>query len=399
MLSDRMVGFDYAPRTRVVFGPGIVDRLGTLAVGLGGNRALLVTDKGLAEAGHEQHGLDALQSAGLEVTVFDDVHSNPTTDDVERCAAAAREADVNLIVGLGGGSSMDCAKGCNFLVSCGGRLEDYWGIGKATGPMLPMIAVPTTAGTGSEAQSFALIADSRTHMKMACGDRRAAFAIALLDPVLTLTQPRFVKAVTGVDALSHAIETYVTRKRNPISQVFSRAAWQQIGAHFPTVCREPDDLDVRRPMQLDIQARAAMQLGAHWAGAAIENSMLGAAHSLANPLSAHFDLTHGVAIGVMLPHVIRFNAPAAGGLYGELAADVGLCEPDDPQAAEQLATFVRDLTELAELPGTLAACGVDASLIPTMATEAAKQWTAQFNPRPVDAASLEELYRCALNDG
>ncbi|MGE4002747.1 MAG: iron-containing alcohol dehydrogenase, partial [Planctomycetaceae bacterium] len=208
-----------------------------------------------------------------------------------------------------------------------------------------------------------------------------------------------VKAVTGVDALSHAIETYVTRKRNPISQVFSRAAWQQIGAHFPTVCREPDDLDVRRPMQLDIQARAAMQLGAHWAGAAIENSMLGAAHSLANPLSAHFDLTHGVAIGVMLPHVIRFNAPAAGGLYGELAADVGLCEPDDPQAAEQLATFVRDLTELAELPGTLAACGVDASLIPTMATEAAKQWTAQFNPRPVDAASLEELYRCALNDG
>ncbi|MGE4003837.1 MAG: iron-containing alcohol dehydrogenase, partial [Planctomycetaceae bacterium] len=266
LLSDRMVGFDYAPRTRVVFGPGIVDRLGTLAVGLGGNRALLVTDKGLAEAGHEQHGLDALQSAGLEVTVFDDVHSNPTTDDVERCAAAAREADVNLIVGLGGGSSMDCAKGCNFLVSCGGRLEDYWGIGKATGPMLPMIAVPTTAGTGSEAQSFALIADSRTHMKMACGDRRAAFAIALLDPVLTLTQPRFVKAVTGVDALSHAIETYVTRKRNPISQVFSRAAWQQIGAHFHTVCREPDDLDVRRPMQLDIQARAAMQLGAHWAG-------------------------------------------------------------------------------------------------------------------------------------
>lgn len=399
LLSDRLVGFDYAPRTRVVFGPGVIDRLGALAAGLGGERILLVTDKGLREAGHEQHGLDALESAGLEVTVFDDVHPNPTTDDVDRCVAVAREANVNLIVGLGGGSSMDCAKGCNFILSCGGRMQDYWGIGKATGPMLPMIGVPTTAGTGSEAQSFALIADAKTHMKMACGDRRAAFAVALLDPVLTLSQPAFVKAATGIDAVSHAIETHVTLRRNPISQLFSRAAWQQIGASFPTVCREPNDLAARRQMQLDIQARAAMQLGAHWAGAAIETSMLGAAHSLANPLSAHFDLTHGVAIGIMLPHVIRYNAAAVNGLYGELAADVGLCESDDPQAGEFLAAFVRELTELAELPTTLAACDVDESLIPTMAVEAAKQWTAQFNPRAVDAGSLEELYRCAFHDG
>lgn len=397
-VSDPMVGFDYSPRTRVVFGPGVVDRLGTLAAELGGERVLLVTDKGLAEAGHEQHGLEALQSAGLDVTVFDEVHSNPTTDDVDRCVRVAREANVNLIVGLGGGSSMDCAKGCNFILSCGGRMQDYWGVGKATGPLLPMIAVPTTAGTGSEAQSFALIADAKTHMKMACGDPRAACAVALLDPVLTLTQPAFVKAVAGIDALSHAIETYVTTKRNPVSQMFSRAAWQQIGRSFPAVCREPDDLETRQSMKLEIHARAAMQLGAFWAGAAIENSMLGAAHSLANPLTAHFDVTHGVAIGVMLPHVIRFNAAMANGLYGDLASDVDLCESDDPEAGARLARFVRELTDLAGLPCCLNECDVDERLIPTLAVEAAKQWTAQFNPRPVDAAALEELYRCAWNE-
>jgi alcohol dehydrogenase len=283
---------------------------------------------------------------------------------------------------------MDCAKGCNFLLGGGGRMEDYWGVGKASGPMLPMIAVPTTAGTGSEAQSFAVIANPKTHMKMACGDRRAACAIALLDPQLTLTQPSLVTAVTGIDALSHALETYVTQRRNPLSQVFGREAWRLLSSAFPRVCQEPANIDMR----------AAMQLGAHWAGAAIENSMLGATHALANPLSAHFDLTHGVAIGVMLPHVIRFNAEQCGRLYGDLAADVGLCEADDPHAGQRLAAFVRELTALAKLPTTLAACDVDKSRLPRLAQEADQQWTARFNPRPVDAAAFEELYRCAWDD-
>ncbi len=387
--SDHLVGFDFSPRTRVVYGPGVVDQLGPLAAEMGVRRVLLVTDKGLAKAGHEKHGLEALEAAGLDVTVFDNVHPNPTTKDVDCCVAVAREAQVDLIVGLGGGSSMDCAKGCNFLLSCGGKMEDYWGVGKATKPMLPMIGVPTTAGTGSEAQSFALIAQAETHMKMACGDPKAAFAVALLDPELTLTQPALVTSVTGIDAISHALETYVTRKRTPLSQVFSRQAWRLLAENFPLVCREPHN----------IEARGAMQLGAHWAGAAIENSMLGATHALANPLSARFDLTHGVAIGVMLPHVIRFNAEEVGGLYGELAADAGLCEADDPGAADRLAALVRELTESAGLPTTLAACNVGPSMIPVMAADAAQQWTAQFNPRPVDAARLEELYRCAWNDG
>ncbi|HUG93757.1 MAG TPA: iron-containing alcohol dehydrogenase [Planctomycetaceae bacterium] len=382
-----LTAFDYAPRTRVVFGPGTVDRLGELARELGGQRVLLVTDKGLARAGHEQHGVEALRSAGLDVTVFDEVQPNPTTDDVERGLAVAREARIDLIVGLGGGSSMDCAKGVNFLLTNGGRMHDYWGVGKAKQPMLPMIAVPTTAGTGSEAQSFALIADAATHMKMACGDKKAACKLAVLDPDLTATMPRAVAAATGIDAISHALETYVTKPRNTISQLFSRQAWRLLSSGFRSSLDDPQDGE----------ARGRMLLGAHLAGAAIENSMLGATHALANPLSAHFDLTHGVAIGVMLPHVIRYNAVAVEPLYGSLAEDAGLCEAGDPSSAEHLAGYVRELAALSGLPTTLGECGVDSDRIGTMADEAARQWTANFNPRAVDAESLASLYRQAMD--
>ncbi len=314
--NGHLPAFDYQPRTRVVFGPGKISELGTLAAELGAQRVLLVTDQGLETAGHPQKGIAALESAGLTVALFDDVQPNPTTDDVDRGLAIAQAARIDLIVGLGGGSSMDCAKGINFLLTNGGRIEDYWGANKARMPMLPMIAVPTTSGTGSEAQSYALIAHPESHMKMACGDPKAACRIALLDPALTVSMPASVTAATGIDALSHAVESYVSTRRNPVSQLFSRQAWQLLTRGFPTVVAKADHLD----------ARARMLLGAHLAGAAIENSMLGAAHALANPLSAHFNVIHGVAIAVMLPHVIRYNAESAAKLYGDLAVDAGLCD-------------------------------------------------------------------------
>lgn len=387
--SDLPVSFDFQPRTRVVFGPGSVEQLGTLASEIGGRRVLLVTDKGVEEAGHGQHGVDALEAAGLDVIVFDDVRSNPTTEDVERGLDAAKQAGIDLIVGLGGGSSMDCAKGINFLLTNGGRMQDYWGIGKATKPMLPMIAVPTTAGTGSEAQSFALIADAKTHMKMACGDKKAACRVAILDPNLTVSMPRVVTATTGIDAISHALETYVTIPRNTMSQLFSRRAWQLLLQGFPRVLADPED----------VEARGCMLLGAHLAGAAIENSMLGATHALANPLSAHCEMTHGIAIGLMLPHVIRYNAEVVGRLYGVLAADAGLCQSDDPEAPYLLANLVESLVADAGCPTSLTDCDVKCDLIPTMAEEAADQWTGRFNPRPVTAVTLENLYRCAETAG
>lgn len=385
---DPLTSFDFDPRTRVIFGNGCVQRLGELTREYGGRRVLLVTDRGIEAAGHAQRCVDSLRSAGIEPIVFDEVVQNPTTDDVDRGLVIAQQAQIDFLVAVGGGSAMDCAKGINFLYTNGGRMQDYWGTGKATKPMLPLIAVPTTAGTGSEAQSYALIADAQTHMKMACGDKKAACKVALLDPELTVSMPPRVTAATGIDAISHALESYVCTRRNPISRLFSRRAWRLLAHGFPQVLREPHRLT----------GREAMLLGAHLAGAAIENSMLGATHALANPLTAHFDITHGLAIGIMLPHVIRYNSEVVGRHYGRLAADAGLTAADDPCAGDRLADWVHDMVARAGCPTDLASCGVAADIIPTLAQEAARQWTGNFNPRPVDASALEELYRCALHD-
>ena len=204
MLSS-LAGFETNFRTRLIFGNNSVDRLGEFAKEIGGERILLVTDSGLMEAGHVERAQNSLRKSGCEVVIFDGVRENPTTLDVDNCLQIAKESAIDLIIGFGGGSSLDTAKGCNFLLTNGGKMQDYWGVGKATKEMLPLIAVPTTSGTGSECQSFALIADEITHQKMACGDPKAAPKIALLDPTLTFSQPRFVTACTGLDAIVHAV--------------------------------------------------------------------------------------------------------------------------------------------------------------------------------------------------
>ena len=377
--------FDYDPRTRVLFGSGTIGRIGSLVRELNAERVLLVTDGGLRDVGHEARALTVLRESNIKVHVFDDVNPNPTTEDVDRVVEFARDLKIEAIIGLGGGSSMDCAKGANFLLTNGGAMQDYRGVGKAKREMLPFIAVPTTAGTGSEAQSFAVIADPETHMKMACGDKKAAATVAVLDPELTLTMPPRVTATTGIDAISHAIESYVSKARNPVSQLFSRQAWMLLSRAFPAVMAYPDNID----------ARGAMLLGSHLAGCAIENSMLGATHALANPLSAHFHTTHGVAIGLMLPHVVRFNGNSVRTLYSDLASDAELSSDPASDPVEDLAQFLGDLSEQAGLLRSLKEIMETDAMIPQLAVEAAQQWTGRFNPRPVDASHLEELYRCA----
>jgi len=305
--------------------------------------------------------------------------------------AVAKAAGIDMIIGLGGGSSMDTAKGCNFILTNGGRMQDYWGVGKATQPMLPFIAIPTTAGTGSELQSAALIADEQMHQKMACLDPKCAARVAILDPALTLSQPPRVTACTGIDAIAHAVETAVTTKRNELSHKLSREAFRLCLATFPEVLSQSENLYVR----------ARMQVGAALAGAAIEASMLGAAHAAANPLTAQFGIIHGHAVGLMLPHVVRFNAAEtpARTIYVELAVAAGIVVPPGATDAA-VAELVKRLTELmafAGLPRTLSAGGVEKSALPRLAAEAAKQWTATFNPRPVTAADFVRLYEAAFS--
>lgn len=381
--SNAMESFDFRPHTRVIFGAGALAGLGELARGLSFSRTLLVADKGLVAAGHVKQALKFLSGTGIEVFTFHDFGSNPDTVMVERGRAFAAPLKIDSIIGLGGGSSLDCAKGINFLLTSGGSMRDYWGYGKARAEMLPMIGVPTTAGTGSEAQSYALISDAETHAKMACGDPRAAFRAVILDPVFTVTQPHDVTATSGFDAVAHAVETFVTTKRNALSETFSREAWRLLEGNYARVLARPDD----------IEARGAMQLGAYFAGVAIENSMLGAAHACANPLTARYGTEHGAALALLLPSVVKWNECAAGERYDEL---LNMCRDRSFNSrSDDLASRLRELIEVGELPNKLSAASVMSSDLPALADDAAKQWTGRFNPRVFDVAGALEVYECA----
>ena len=376
--------FDFHSRTRLIFGEGAFERLGELASELRFQRTLLVADKGILACGYVEQATRILTKSGITVFTFHDFDSNPNTTMIDAGREFAAALEIDSLIGLGGGSSMDTAKAINFLLTSGGAMQDYWGYGKARAPMLPMIGVPTTAGTGSEAQSYALISNDESHVKMACGDPGAAFKVAILDPRLTVSQPASVTATAGFDAISHAVETYVTTKRNAASEMFSLEAWRLLEANYERVIRNPQD----------IEGRGAMQLGAYWAGLAIETSMLGATHACANPLTANYNTEHGVAIGLMLPHVVRWNGAVVGDRYDQLLKR-GSVTLDRGDPAEVLAFRLEELLATGGLPRGLRTAGVPESDLPRLAEEASGQWTGQFNPRPFGVAEALELYQRA----
>ena len=378
--------FDFHPPVRAVFGEGAIDRLGGIASELGFRRTLIVSDPPIVETGMVATAGQRLEEAGIEWTAFSDLAPNPDSRMVEDGRTAAAAADVDSIVGLGGGSAMDCAKGINFVLTNGGHIRDYWGQDKAQRPMLPSIGIPTTAGTGSEAQPTALISDAETHAKMACTDPKAAFRAAILDPLLTLTQPPPVTATAGFDAVSHAVEAFVTAARTPVSEMFARDAWRLLEGNFETVLAEPGNT----------AARGAMLFGSHAAGIAIAQSMLGATHACANPLTMTYGTTHAVAIAVMLPHVVRWNADAVGERYAELL-NVSGRRSTAITAGDQLAARLEDLARAAGLPLSLEDIGAREADVPELAANAATQWTGTFNPRPFDAGAAEALYRGAFS--
>ncbi|MFN5769248.1 MAG: iron-containing alcohol dehydrogenase [Pirellulaceae bacterium] len=394
-MSRPMQRFDFQMRTRFVVGEGVLQQLGAIAQELRGTRVLVVSDPGIVQAGLFERAVHSLRAGGMQIASFHDFQENPDSDQVDRGVQVAKEFQPDLLVGLGGGSSMDCAKGINFVHSCGGRIHDYWGVGKASKPMLPLIAVPTTAGTGSESQSFALISDAVTHAKMACGDPKAAARVALLDPLLTLSQPPRVTALTGIDALTHAIESFVCQKRSPISQLFAKEAWRHLRYGLPQVLSDPQSVD----------GRFCMQWGAALAGMAIEASMLGAAHALANPLTAHHGIAHGQAVGVMMPHVIQWNARQVASWYQELWNTVEpplqMTQPHKPEsdanvAARKMSDWFGEMLQAGGLHQRLAALAIPENDLEVLASQAAQQWTAKYNPVEVHADDLIQIYRRAL---
>jgi len=370
---------EFKSPTRIHFGIGALSRLGDLVRESGGRCVLLVSDPGLVAAGHVAIASEVMTNAGLRVERFHDFGENPTSEMAQRGMHAARESGADFIVGLGGGSSLDCAKAINFLLTNGGCMKDYWGYGKAQKPMLPMVAVPTTAGTGSEAQSYALISDDQSHRKMACGDPKAAFQAAILDPQLTVSQPRMVTATAGFDAIGHAVETYVSTRRSSSSQFFSLEAWRSLDKNYERVLQQPDDL----------KARGAMLLGACLAGVAIENSMLGATHALANPLTDRYGTNHGMAIAILLHHVVRWNSAEVGDSYRELM------RVSDDSGVASLEVRLLQLLERSGLPKRLGEIGVKKEDLPALSQGAMEQWTGRFNPRPLQESEALALYQAA----
>jgi alcohol dehydrogenase len=357
-------------RTTVHFGRAARNQLPELARKLGARRVLLVADQGMVKAGYAGRIRELLESAGAGVHPFHGFGENPDTAMVEHGRAFAAPLEIDLIVALGGGSSMDCAKAINFVLTNGGDMRQYRGHAPTARPMLPMIALSTTTGTGSEAQSHALISDAETHVKMACGAPGAAFRAVILDPELAVTQPRRVLAASGYDAISHAVESFVTTRRNAFSGMYAREAWRLLSENFERALASPD-----------LEPVGAMQLGAYFAGAAIEHSMLGATHACANPLTAEYGTAHGEAIALLLPAVVAWNSgqPQIAGLYRDLDGDLP-----------------GRLAELRAAAGLASTMEVPAGDITKLVCAASEQWTGKFNPRPFDASAAEEIYRCVL---
>lgn len=386
---------DTAPG-RVLYGAGVIDLIGELVQEFGGQRVLVVADPGVAAAGHVHRASVALRGAELKVAVFYGVEENPGERNVAAAAAAARAHEADFLIGLGGGSAMDCAKGANFVFTNGGRMEHYWGFGKAGKPMLPSIGVPCTAGTGSEAQSFAVISREDDHRKMACGDPKARFVATLLDPEVVRTAPSEVMAATGLDALSHALESFVCTAANPYSRMFASEGFARLLRGFDAVVDAQATSGANRSEAEMVELWGEMLLGAHLAGAAIEASMLGAAHGLANPLTARYDITHGVAVAVMLDHVMRFNGAAGGTGYGGLVQLAFGGAAGNGVASERLAKLWGDLRDSAGVAARLRDLGVLEADLDLLSSQAAEQWTAQFNPRSASASDMLALYRAAF---
>lgn len=406
------------PSPAVLSRPGALDSLGEVARAYGFARPLVTGDSGIADAGILDRALRILAEAGIRAAAFTDFGENPSESEVERGRVAARRAGADSLIGLGGGSSLDVAKGVGFLLAGGGRMEDYRGYDRVGAPLPPMIGAPTTAGTGSEAQSYALISRDRDHRKLACGAPSALFRAVIHDPALLPSAPLGVRAAAGFDALAHAVETAVSTGRTDASAALSRSAFALLVSSFPKVVRaggaengfpsagaaneEPDDSS----------CWARMQRGAFFAGAAIERSMLGAAHALANPLTRNYGLSHGRALARTLPAVVRWNAHAeearaayagllAAGAVARNGESAGVPKGGSREegAGDALAARIEEAAASGGLlEGDLREDGdrLSESAVDALAAEAAEEWTGRFNPRPFTEESARMLYRSAL---
>ena len=377
--------FNTTPSLRM--GAGLAGELGQITRPICGDRVLLVTDPGMMATGLVQQATDCLRAAGVEVTLFDQVQADPPEEIVLRAAQYARSA--TGVIGFGGGSSLDVAKLAALLAASNQPLAEAYGIGNAQGPRLPLVLVPTTAGTGSEVTPISIVTTGASE-KMGVVSPLLLPDLALLDPEVTLGLPAHVTAATGIDAMVHAIEAYasVNPNNNPISRALAVEALGLMGRMLLRAVQKPDDLE----------ARTGMLLGSMLAGQAFANSPVAAVHALAYPIGGHYKVPHGLSNALVLPHVLRFNAQVAPQAYAALLPHVF---PDLPamsvaEAALQFAESMADLSRACGLEQGLRDMGIAREALPILARDAMNQTRLLVNnPRPVDEAAALKIYEAA----
>lgn len=368
-------------------GGGAVDEIGEVVAGLGLARPLVVTDKFLVGTGAVDRMVAQLEAAGLHPAVFAETVPDPTTASLDAGVAAVAEHDADCVIGFGGGSPMDTAKALGLLARQGGHMRDYKAPRNNIGPALPVIAVPTTAGSGSEATQFTVISDSETDEKMLCPGLAFLPVAAIVDYRLTLTMPPRLTADTGVDALTHAIEAYVSRKANPFSDSLALVAIGTIGQVLRRVYADGQDAE----------ARERMMLAATQAGIAFSNSSVALVHGMSRPIGAHFHVAHGLSNAMLFPAVTEFSVDAAESRYADCARALGAASADasDATAAADLVVALKELCRDVEVP-TPKSYGIDKQAwderVPVMAEQALASGSPNNNPRIPTADEIRELY-------
>ncbi|MDD2319637.1 MAG: iron-containing alcohol dehydrogenase [Geobacteraceae bacterium] len=358
----------------VHFGEGASKKLGEMALGMGAKKAFVVYDKGV-------------KAAGIESIEYDGVLPNPPDTQVEEAAAIARAANIDIIVAVGGGSSIDSAKAINILLTNPSPINQYAGLNMVKVPGKPLIAIPTTAGTASEVTAFSIVTDTAQTKKMVIGGQFVGATIALADPLLTVGMPPKITASTGLDALTHAIEAYVSKAAMIPTDVMALRAVSLICNNIVTATKDGSN----------VEARSAMLLGSMMAGFAFNSAVLGLVHSIAHPLSAHFHLPHGVANAIGLPYVMEYNAQTAPARFKEIAAAMGIdvTGMSDAAAAQAAVELVKNFNKELEIP-TLKDCGVTKDMFDRLAEDALQEISTLFNPRDPSKedvlAILEKAY-------
>lgn len=378
--------FTFSVPQNIIFGAGAIQQLPACAKKLSAKKALLLTGPHLAKTDHCANAVSGLKDAGIETTVFSDIEGNPSTDTVAKAAAAFKEAGADTIIAFGGGSPMDVAKAVAVVATYGGDITEYEGA-KVPGKVTPMIAIPTTAGTGSEVTAFSVITDHKRNYKLTVFSYDIIPRYAILDPTLLSTTPAGVAAACGIDAFIHAEESYISKAASPFTEMMSEKAMELIGGHIRAFVAD----------RTNEEAAAAMLQGSLYAGIAFSWARLGDVHAMSHPVSAYFNVAHGVANGILLPVIADYNALADMGKYKKIAAYISPShEAPAGFVPSMLGDEIRKLNADIGIPATLTDVGVTREHFDAMADDAMKSGNIAVNPRSTTKADVLRLYEQAM---